>query len=191
MLNPVRITSLFILVPFLFYPFFFCPFRLPYLYCFICPLRCGYSRIRGIVLLIALGLNLKKGLFCTHICPLGSIQTLLYKIKSPKLSLPHLLLNLKYVGLVLVVFVLLITALPQLLSYKIAPFGHFAPFGYFAGLSFSQIFVLKMGVLLLGILLLGMALGVFSYRFFCSNLCPLKALSIILQRLCSRRKVSV
>ena len=144
------IISLLIFGPLFLYPFSFCPFRLPYLYCFICPVRCAWYRARGIVLLVVLGLNIKKGLFCSQICPFGTIQVLLSKISPNKINSPRFLRSLKYLSLIVIASVVVATKAQQAL------------------------FVIRWRGLLWGIFLLSMLLSIFNYRFFCNNLCPIK-----------------
>ena len=88
MFNIYNTIGLLVLGPLLFYPFTFCPFHLPYLYCLICPARCGWGKIRGIILLIILGLNINRDFFCNSLCPLGNLQRLLFRLKLPKFTLP-------------------------------------------------------------------------------------------------------
>ncbi|MBU3933404.1 MAG: 4Fe-4S binding protein [Candidatus Omnitrophica bacterium] len=154
--NISQLISLFLLGPLLLYPFSFCPFRLPYLYCFICPARCAWYRIRGVVLLIAVGLNIKRGLFCSHICPFGTIQILLSKISAKKISIPYFFRSFKYIGIALIASVIAISKRPQ-----------------------GAIFIVKLKGFLLATLLLSMGMSIFGYRIFCHNLCPINALSKI------------
>lgn len=165
-MKKIKAISLLILGPLFSYRFFLCPFRMPYLYCFICPIRCVWYRIRGWVLLLALGLNIRRGLFCNQLCPFGTIQVLLSKIVCKKIQMPKLIPSFKYIGLVLILLIIMFTKTPVAFGYK------------FIGLLSSQILITKMKWLLLGIFLLGMVLSIFSYRFFCFSLCPFRALSI-------------
>lgn len=162
----IAVLSLLILGPLFAYPFFFCPFKMPYLYCFICPVRCVWYRIRGFVLLIALGMNIKRDSFCNYICPFGTIQILLSKMVSKKIQMPKLFHSFKYISVVLILVIIMFTKAPVAFGYK------------FIGLSLSQVFITKIKWLFLGIFLLGMVLSIFSYRFFCFSLCPIRALSI-------------
>ena len=159
MIRLSQIISLFILAPLFFPVFAFCPFRLPYLYCFICPVRCAWYRIRGLVLLIALGLNFKNDFYCAHICPFGTIQLFLSKISPQRLSLPKFLCSFKYIGLGIIVLVIATTKMPQF------------------------IFVTRMRHLFLGVFLLSIIASIFSYQFFCHNICPIRALNIILYKI--------
>lgn len=159
MLKAVQLISLLVLAPIFFSPFFFCPFHLPYLYCFICPRRCLWYHIRGWVLLVALGMNLKNDFFCQQVCPWGRSQVLLSKIRTRKITLPKFWQSLKYISLICV-------ALIVVLSKSSAP-----------------ILIIKIRNLLLGIFLFALAMSIINYRFFCSYLCPIRALN----RVCCRK----
>lgn len=170
MIRLSQIIALFILAPFFFHAFSYCPFRLPYLYCFICPVRCVWYRIRGLVLLIALGLNMRKSLFCTHLCPFGTVQDFLFKVSSKKVSLPSFFLGFKYISAILIVLIIIITKLPQALNYR------------FMTLTLNQAFITEGKNILFGVFILSMLVGIFSYRCFCNTLCPIRALSKILHK---------
>ena len=171
MLKIYQIINLFVLAPLFFPVFSYCPFRLPYLYCFVCPVRCIWYRIRGLVFIIAIGLNIKRDLFCTHVCPFGTIQALLSKVCPKKVSLPRSFRIFKYIAMAIIISVIVVTGWPQLLSYR------------FLGLSLSQLFILKMKNLLSFIFFAGMIASIISYRFFCYNLCPVRTLSEFLHKL--------
>jgi len=162
----LRVVSFFTLGPFLFYPFSFCPFRLPYLYCFVCPVRCGWGRIRGIILLIVLGLNVNRDTFCNHLCPMGIAQTFLFRLNSSKLVLPKFMHSLKYITLALIIIAVGVTLAPGMPEYN------------FIGM--KDLFLL--------ILLLGGIMSIFIYRLFCSSFCPIRALSNILKHGLTRMK---
>lgn len=157
--NISQLINLFLLGPLLLYPFSFCPFRLPYLYCFICPARCAWYRIRGVVLLIAVALNIKRGLFCSHICPFGTMQILLSKISAKKIPIPYFFRSFKYIGVILIIFVIAATGMPRFSIHA------------------------RLKDLLFGIFLLSMVASIFSYRVFCHNLCPVNALNKIMNKI--------
>lgn len=170
MFNIFTVISLFVLGPLFFYPLTFCPFQLPYLYCFICPARCAGGRARGIILLAVLGLNIYRESFCRRLCPLGTAQALLFKLKLPKFSLPEFARSFKYIILVLTLIALWLTLRPPLLQVS------------FMGLSLGRIFIASLKSLLIALLLLCLAASVFIYRPFCRNFCPIGALSKFLPK---------
>ena len=170
MFSLTRIASFYVLGPFLFYPFTFCPYGLPYLYCLICPRGCYGGHSRGLAFLVILGLNINKQSFCNKLCPLGTLQVFLYKLKTPKLNLPKLLLNLTYISLGILAILIIATLKPEILTQKIV------------GISLNKILVIRLKGLLLWIFLLSIILSIFSFRIFCYNICPIRALSKISRR---------
>ena len=176
MIRLSQIVAFFILAPLYFQVFSYCPFRLPYLYCFICPLRYLWSGIRGFVLLVALGLNIRKDLFCAHLCPFGTVQVFLSKISPKKISLPKFFYNFKYVSVILIVLVIAITKVAQLPNHR------------FTALSLSQVFIAKGKGVLFGAFVLSMAASIFNYRCFFNILCPITASNRILQKVISSFK---
>lgn len=156
-LKTIKIISLGALVPLLFYPLIYCPFKLPYLYCFICQVRCPWGQLRGIFLLGILGLNLKQRFYCSHLCPCGTIQDLQGKIKTKRFNLPQWSLNIKYLVLGLVITIVLVNRRNPLFLIDGELFLYF----------FALIFVMSF----------------FSHRLWCLIFCPVRALSDIILRI--------
>ncbi|MFH1245608.1 MAG: 4Fe-4S binding protein [Candidatus Omnitrophota bacterium] len=159
--------NLFVLGPLFIYPFTFCPFRLPYVYCFICPLKCIWYRLRGIVLVFAVGLNIKNNLFCEHLCPWGAIQRLFFRITPKSINLPGILRYLKYVSLILFIFIIAATKNAEVLSYN------------FLGAPLSRIVLVKLRIFLWITFLSSAVMSIVIYRPFCRYFCPVAALNKI------------
>lgn len=156
-IKTLKVISLGAIGPLLFYPFVFCPFRLPYLYCSICYLKCPWGRLRGFLLLGILALNLGRRFYCSSLCPCGTIQDLQRKAKVKKFIMPFWSHRIRYFILVLVVSFILATR-------RYFPFiidGHI--FWFLIGLVF--------------------VLSFFSHRFWCLVFCPLGAVTDIVLRI--------
>ncbi len=148
------LISLGVIGPLVFYPFVFCPFRLPYLYCSICHLKCVWGRYRWFLLLGILGLNLRKKFYCSSLCPCGTIQDLEHKAKTKKFILPLWSRHIRYFILGLVI------------AFMLA-IGR----GYFSSFVSDQVFWGAVGIVFV--------VSFFIHRFWCLLFCPTWALSDI------------
>tara|TARA_A100001234_G_C12548992_1_gene352271 strand:- start:110 stop:937 length:828 start_codon:yes stop_codon:yes gene_type:complete len=116
-----------------------------------------------------------RGLFCGWLCPFGSFQELLGKLaqylKIPQIKIPEKInknaLNIKYIILLLLVFIGFNSAELLNLGSEIEPFKT----------SISMKFQREWYYVLYAISLL--ILGLFIERFFCRFLCPLGAFMVL------------
>ena len=166
---------------------------------FACPigaLQSFFAGARRSVSLYVAGFLLTSGtafgrFICGYVCPMGLLQDLLYKIKSPKLK--PLFLYARYLKyLILLLFVIL---LPLLVRHELSGLGepwfckYICPSGtiFAAGpLLMANGFLRDMAGALLA-LKISLALGfiassVFVYRFFCRIFCPLGAIYSLFNR---------
>jgi len=156
-LKIIKTISLGALGPLLFYPLIYCPFKLPYLYCFVCYIRCPWGKLRGLLLLGILGLNLKKRFYCSYLCPCGTIQDLQGKIKTKRFNLPQWSNHIKYLVLGLVITIILVNRRNPLFIIDGEVFLYF----------FALVFVISF----------------FSHRLWCLIFCPFGALSDIISKI--------
>jgi polyferredoxin len=70
----LKIASFIILLPVIIYPAFRCYFKIPYVFCRICPRSCIFGHLRPVLLPAVLLQNLDKRFWCYNQCPLGTIQ---------------------------------------------------------------------------------------------------------------------
>lgn len=130
----------------------------------------------GFLILISLVMG---KIFCGWLCPFGLIQTLLYKIKSFKIRIPHPLTHMKYaVFAFFIIFLPLYTGEPWFC--KLCPVGSLeagVPLVSFGAASLAlreiaqALFSLK-----LSILLVFLFMSVHTQRPFCRLFCPIGAL---------------
>lgn len=133
-------------------------------------------------LLLAFGVILGRAV-CGWLCPFGLIQELIHKLPSPKLRLKKGFLYVKYVILVVFVFVLPVTVTNYMGMGKPAFCQFICPAGTLEGgipllgtheelrQTIGALFSLKMAILIVTIV--GCVL---IYRFFCRVACPLGAI---------------
>ncbi len=67
-----RWLSYLFLAPVIFYPVFRCYFKIPYIFCHVCPRRCVFGFLRPYLVPGALIMNLEKRSWCHGACPIGT-----------------------------------------------------------------------------------------------------------------------
>ncbi len=139
-------------------------------------------------LLLAFGVIFGRGI-CGWFCPFGLFQELLHKIPVPKFKLWKGFLYLKYIILVVFVFILPIAVTNFMGMGKPAFCQFICPAGTLEGgipllsthpelrQTIGSLFSLKMFILIVTI-----ACCIFIYRFFCKALCPLGAIYGIMNK---------
>lgn len=165
--------------------------------CPIGALQMFFAGVRQNISLYVTGFLLAVGVMfgrfiCGYVCPMGLLQDLLYKIKTPKLILRlRFLRYVKYV--ILAVFVVV---LPLVIRHEISGLGEtwFCAYICPSGTLFGAIpivaandmirgligfqFIIKLAVAVIII-----ALSVFILRIFCRVLCPLGAIYSLLNKI--------
>lgn len=137
-------------------------------------------------LLMLFGLTLGR-VICGFLCPMGLIQELLHKIKTPKLKksrYTYILSYLKYV--ILAIFVIIIPLMYSIQSFPLPAFcKYICPVGTFEGAMGLLAHPANAGIFnMLGILftrkfiilVIIATICVFIYRAFCRFFCPLGAI---------------
>lgn len=170
----------------------------PGLNCYSCPaasLACPVGALQAVSgsmnfkfsfyvvgLLLAFGVALGRAV-CGWLCPFGLMQELVHRIPSPKLKLKKGFVYIKYVILVVFVFVLPVAATNYMGMGKPAFCQYICPAGTLEGgipllaaheelrQTIGPLFFLKLALLLATI-----AGCVLIYRFFCRAACPLGAI---------------
>ena len=119
-------------------------------------------------------------LLCGWVCPFGFLQDLLHKIPSPKFTAPDWTANIKYVVLIVSVFLL-----PFMLGEgTVWSYCRFCPV---AAIQVTLPWAAKNGVALfqwyhwvkIGLMVVILVTVVFSSRIFCRALCPIGALMAV------------
>lgn len=139
--------------------------------------------------LLAVGVFLGR-FVCGFLCPFGFFQELLNKIPSPKFKVPRPFLYIKYVILIVFVFLLPVVLTNYMGIGKPAFCQFICPAGTLEGgipllsmhdelrQTIGSLFSLKLTILIITII--GCIL---SYRFFCKTLCPLAVIYGLLNKI--------
>ena len=169
----------------------------PGLNCYSCPaaaMSCPIGAAQHNINLYVSGFLITVGLvfgrfICGFVCPMGWVQDLLYRIKSPKLILRlRYLRYVKYVVLILFVIILpMIFGNPWFCAY-ICPSGTlFAAIPLIAANDFLRELIGMQFILKLAIAIAVVVLSVFILRIFCRVLCPLGAIYGLFNRIAFMR----
>jgi len=147
----------------------------------------------GIILLYSIILGRT---ICGFLCPVGLIQELLYKIKTPKLKKNKITRVLSYFKYVLLFALVIILPLMYALQSKNMPLPAFCKYICPAGTLEGAIFLLShpnnsdffgmLGTLFtwkFTLLVIILVASIFIFRFFCRFLCPLGAIYGIFNKL--------
>ncbi|MCC6933138.1 MAG: 4Fe-4S binding protein [Deltaproteobacteria bacterium] len=173
-------------LPALIYPLFRCVFKIPFLFCHVCPQRCVFGHLRPYLIPWALTINLERRKWCYNLCPLGTLQECQAKATKSQ-NYVHSVLGkfldfLPYVILALTVVIYLVVWGGDKAAVNSLSSSWYEYF--YAGSNDPQTLVIVSVIMLL-------IIGLFRRRSFCSLLCPAGALSGLLlkmQRLMSHKR---
>lgn len=164
---------LFILfLPFVLFPVLFCYFKVPYLFCHVCPRRCIFGYIREYIVPFTLIVNIDKRFWCYNWCPVGKIHDSQIVLQK-KFHIKASLLYLRLFMLVLIIvsyFFMLYSATTQSLTgstFYIYMFKNTYTFSAYVFATTTIIFML----------------GFFIHRFFCNALCPVGVISDVVLKI--------
>ena len=73
-IRPFTILNFFIFSFVAFFPIFRCYFKIPYVFCHVCPRKCVFGVIRPYLIPAALLMNIRRNSWCYSFCPLGTLQ---------------------------------------------------------------------------------------------------------------------
>ncbi len=73
-IRPFTIFNFFIFSFIAFFPIFRCYFKVPYVFCHVCPRKCVFGVIRPYLVPAALLMNIRRNSWCYSFCPLGTLQ---------------------------------------------------------------------------------------------------------------------
>jgi polyferredoxin len=152
-----------------FYPLFRCFFKVPYLFCHVCPRPCVFGYFRPYLIPMALLMNLNNRHWCYHSCPVGTLlQSQHSSIRKPGPGRRPWWMFLAGVGLVgFTVFAYFRMLSDRENRAEVA--SNWFDFFYKNNFGFSVTVLVVVGLIVL--------LGMLWRRAFCQCLCPVGTLS--------------
>lgn len=99
----------FIFLPVAFFPALKCYFKVPYVFCRVCPEQCPWGHMRKALVPGFLAINLDKRFWCYRLCPFGTLQDHQANACRLRLSVPRWIRGIRYLSLLFAVAIVLIT----------------------------------------------------------------------------------
>ena len=100
-----------ILLPVIILPVFRCSFKVPYVFCRICPNKCPWGISRTFIFSAILTMNLSGRFWCFYLCPFGTFQECQVQISKQNLKVPFRIGFLSYPALLLTAWMYSLTLL--------------------------------------------------------------------------------
>ncbi len=114
-----------IFLPLLLLPIFRCYFKVPYVFCDVCPGQCPWGISRTFIFNAALIFNLSGKFWCVNLCPFGTLQEGQTQISKRNFLLPSWVNLLSYLTLFLFIgmYCLAFIGSAALTSFEIGRYG--------------------------------------------------------------------
>ncbi len=141
-------------LPVLLLPIFRCYFKVPYVFCRVCPHKCPWGILRSAAFPAFLLLNLSNKFWCTALCPFGTFQECQAQISPKRFKLPLWIELFAYAVLFLVTGMYLSTLFG-------APWVKFFEMGRYAWAEVS-----------VGVAILVLMVAFLIPKFWCRYFCP-------------------
>lgn len=155
-----------------FYPIFRCYFRVPYLFCHVCPRKCVFGLVRPYLVPAVLIMNLQNRSWCHTACPIGTLQDTEARV-CPRSRRAPVWFGSLATGVLIFTAVAYFKVLWDLDGQPLSPFDWYTFF-------FNNVFSVSAAVVgtALGLILIAARLR----RTFCEALCPIGTVSEWLRR---------
>jgi len=101
-----RYVYFIIFIPVAVFPMIRCFFKVPYIFCHICPRQCPWGQLSKATIPVFLAMNFDCRFWCYNLCPLGSVQDYQSTVCKARLKWPEFIRHVRYLILAGVVFAL-------------------------------------------------------------------------------------
>jgi spermidine synthase len=156
-----------------FYPIFRCYFRVPYLFCHVCPRKCVFGFVRPYLVPAALIMNLEKRYWCYHACPIGTLYDCQARVCTGSRRVPA---RLRVVAIAVLVFTA-VAYFKVMWDLEHQPNVVLDWYMFF----YNNVFAVSAAVIAITAALIVLAGRL--RRSFCETLCPVGAFSDLVVRL--------
>lgn len=169
--------------PVAFLPLVSCFFKLPFIFCHVCPRKCVWGTLRRFIIPGAVFVNFDARRWCFLACPVGSAQDAakdFVKKAKKTYELP------KAFGVTRCVVLFAIIFLYVYFLIRHDPFSLYDSPDFLSSFFFSFVYASFLPVFLLSLIFFGVSF--FVPRFFCNYFCPLGVIGDIILKL--KKKVT-
>ncbi len=168
----VKYIALAIFMPLALISLLRCYFKLPYVFCRVCPKKCVWGTFRPDFVTGVLLVNVMDKQWCNRYCPFFTLQTMTFSTNDISLRTPRILRAIKY--LLLVVVIALYFAIIYAYNYPVGPWDLYRLFSSYA---YSVHIAVAITVVVL------IFASFFIFRPFCNWFCPIGAISEIILKI--------
>jgi hypothetical protein len=156
-----------------FFPVFRCYFKIPYLFCHVCPRQCVFGYLRPYLVPAALIMNFDKRFWCFHCCPIGTLHDCHARVAFRPRRLPERIKILPFAVLAFTAFAYF--RLPADLAKPEAMARDWYTFFFMNVYASFGLVIVVAALLILATFILR--------RPFCELLCPVSTLSGLLLKI--------
>jgi spermidine synthase len=155
-----------------FFPIFRCYFKVPYLFCHVCPRKCIFGVIRPFIIPGVLLMNIRKRHWCYHGCPIGAVLDCEARVSRQRW---------RSLGFLRGLFSLAVLALIVYVYFRVRDDFYSGPItdNWYEAL-FKNSYSVTASVVAISVLVL--ILGFLWVRAFCDLICPVGTVSEFLLR---------
>lgn len=149
----LRFPYYFIFLPLAVFPAIRCYFKVPYVFCRVCPIPCTWGEMRKVFIPAFLVMNFNNRSWCFKMCPFGTLQDYQARIVKKRIRFGWLK-HIRYLVLIGVIVAVVYS------------YWNIFPRSLFTGAYEPIIGVIAIGI---GFVIISF----FNPRFFCNHFCPI------------------
>lgn len=169
-----------VFLPFVFFPVFKCYFKVPFVFCHVCPRKCIWGYLRPFIVSGVMLMNVEKRLWCYNFCPIGILQNKQAEFKIKGIALPKWIKES-------IRILILVALVASYFIIKKAKIGHVFRTESLYTFMFKNVYSTSLTVLIVGGIIL--LLSFFIYRLWCSYICPIATCSDLILKAEKKLKV--
>jgi len=176
----LKVVYFIVFLPVVLFPIFKCYFRIPFVFCHVCPRKCTWGYLRSFTVPSVLLMNAEKRLWCYNFCPFGALQDNTARFRKKRIRIKSWIRW----GIRLIILVALIALYFIIKKAKqLYVFGAENLYTYM----FKNVYSTSLTVMIVaGVILF---ISFFIYRVWCSYVCPIGTCSDLILKVEKKLRV--